>query len=270
MSASSILENKHNFFFKDSSSVTSAALIPINDSNNEMEQSFEMSPSELLVNMGSSCSLDDFYPSVAISALMRIIRDHTLSEYHTEVVLAVTYIFRALGIKSVPFIPQVIPSMIKVIRSLIREIDGKSQHQPVSEAKYREVDNLLRQLGTLISIVRQHIRNYLDDIFRLLRDVWKAESPLQPTLISLAEHISLALGSEFKIYLPQLVPQMIRVLSHDTSKERNVTGKLLAALCKFGPTLNDYMNLILPKIVVLFDLPETPMVRLPTTKEHVV
>ena len=57
-------------------------------------QSFEMSPSELLVNMGSNCSLEDFYPSVAISALMRIIRDHTLSEYHTEVVLAVTYIFR--------------------------------------------------------------------------------------------------------------------------------------------------------------------------------
>ena len=82
------------FLTIDSSSVTSAALIPINDSNNEMEQSFEMSPSELLVNMGSSCSLDDFYPSVAISALMRIIRDHTLSEYHTEVVLAVTYIFR--------------------------------------------------------------------------------------------------------------------------------------------------------------------------------
>ena len=57
------------------------------------------------------------------------------------------------------------------------------QHQPISEAKYREVDNLLRQLGTLISIVRQHIRNYLDDIFQLIRDVWKAESPLQPTLI---------------------------------------------------------------------------------------
>ena len=77
--------------------------------------------------------------------------------------------------------------------------------------------------------------------------------------LSLAEHISLALGSEFKIYLPQLVPQMIRVLSHDTSKDRNVTGKLLAALRKFGPTLNDYMNLILPKIVALFDLAETPM-----------
>jgi FKBP12-rapamycin complex-associated protein len=227
----------------DSSSVTSAALIPINDSTNEMELSFEMSPSELLVNMGSNCSLEDFYPSVAISALMRIIRDPTLSQYHTEVVQAVTYIFRALGIKSVPYIPQVIPSMINVIRSM--------------DVKFH--DNLLRQLGILISIVRQHIRNYLDDIFKLIRDFWTPDSPLQPTLISLAEHISLALGSEFKIYLPQLIPQMIRVLSYDSSKDRYVTGILLAALRKFGATLNDYMNLILPKIVALFDSAETPM-----------
>ena len=63
-----------------------------------------------------------------------------------------------------PYIPQVIPSMIKVIRSIIKEIDVKYQHQPVSEAKYREVDNLLRQLGTLISIVRQHIRNSVGSI----------------------------------------------------------------------------------------------------------
>ena len=36
-------------------------------------------------------------------------------------------IFRALGIKSVPYIPQVVPSMIKVIRSIIKEIDVKYQ-----------------------------------------------------------------------------------------------------------------------------------------------
>ena len=113
--------------------------------------------------------------------------------------------------------------------------------------------NICADIRQIQYLTFTNIRNYLDDIFRLVRDVWKAESPLQPTLIGLAEHISLALGSEFKIYLPQLVPQMIRVLSHDPSKDRHVTGKLLAALCKFGATLNDYMNLILPKVVALLD-----------------
>ena len=95
----------------DTASFQLAPLIPINDSIREMEESYEMSPSEMLVRMGTSTGLDDFYPSVAIATLMKIIRDPTLAMHHTEVVKAVTFIFKALGIKSVPYIAQVIPSV---------------------------------------------------------------------------------------------------------------------------------------------------------------
>ena len=56
---------------------------------------------------------------------------------------------------------------------------------------------------------------------------------MQPTIILLVENISIALGSEFKIYLPQLIPQILQVLMHDTSRERQVTGKLLIAIQRF-------------------------------------
>jgi FKBP12-rapamycin complex-associated protein len=59
----------------DTASVQSAPLIPISNNSAEMEQSYEMSPSEMLVNVGTSGTLDDFYPSVAIAALMKIVRD---------------------------------------------------------------------------------------------------------------------------------------------------------------------------------------------------
>ena len=208
----------------------------------------------MLVNMGSGGTLDDFYPSVAIATLIKIIRDPTLSRHHTEVVKAVTFIFKALGIKSVPYIAQVIPSMLNVIRS--------------SEDTFR--DFLFQQLGSLISIVRQvnwklvlnvnvlihffqHVRNYLDSIFDLIMEFWSVDSPLQPTIILLVENISTALGSEFKIYLPQLIPQILHVLMHDTSRDRHVTGKLLTAIQKFGNTLSDYLHLFLPPMVKLFD-----------------
>ena len=123
----------------DTASYQLAPLIPINDSTTEMEKSYEMSPSEMLVNMGTGGTLDDFYPSVAIATLMKIIRDPTLARHHSEVVRAVTMIFKALGIKSVPYIAQVIPSMLNVIRS--------------SEDNFREI--LFKELGVLISIVRQ-------------------------------------------------------------------------------------------------------------------
>ena len=80
------------------------------------------------------------------------------------------------------------------------------------------------QLGSLINVVQQHIRNYLDAIFDLIKDFWSVDSPLQPTIILLVENIAVALGSEFKIYLPQLIPQILRVLLHDTSRGRSVTG----------------------------------------------
>jgi FKBP12-rapamycin complex-associated protein len=52
-----------------------------------------------------------------------------------------------------------------------------------SEDTFR--DFLFQQLGGLISIVRQHIRNYLNDIFDLIKEFWIVDSPLQPTIILL-------------------------------------------------------------------------------------
>uniref|UniRef100_A0A0K2TDA5 Serine/threonine-protein kinase TOR n=2 Tax=Lepeophtheirus salmonis TaxID=72036 RepID=A0A0K2TDA5_LEPSM len=236
--------HKMNMGQIDSAVVQSAPLIAINDTQSEMEQSYEMTTSEMLVNMGTG-NLEEFYPSVAIASLMKIIRD--TAQQHNDVVKAVTFIFKALGVKSVPYIPQVIPSMMNVIRT--------------SDSAGREF--LFQQLGSLISIVRQHIRNDLEDIFTLIKEFWVVGSQLQSTIIFLVENIAAALGSEFKVYLPQLIPQILRVLMHDSSEDRDVTVKLLAALQKFGNTLDDYIHLILPPIVKLFDSSEIPI---PTRK----
>lgn len=80
-----------------------------------------------------------------------------------------------------------------------------------ADVSFREY--LFQQLAILIAIVKQHIRNYLDDIFALVQEFWTHNSPLQGTLINLVEHVAIALGAEFKIYLPRLVPQVRTLLS---------------------------------------------------------
>ena len=45
----------------------------------------DTSTSEMLVTMGS-IQLEEFYPAVAVSALMRIVRDSSLSSHHTMVI----------------------------------------------------------------------------------------------------------------------------------------------------------------------------------------
>ena len=66
---------------------------------------------------------------------------------------------------------QVIPCMMTVIRT--------------SDNNFR--DFLFLQLASLIGIVKQHIRNYLDDIFEMIKEFWTPDSPLQSTIILLGE-----------------------------------------------------------------------------------
>lgn len=219
-----------------------STLVPVTDSKSE-GNNFDMTTSEMLVNM-SSPVLDEYYPAIVISTLMRILRDPTLQQHHTNVVQAVTFIFQSLGIKCVPYISRVTPSLLYVARA-------------TDNNNFREF--LFTQLARLIAIVKQHIRNYLDKIFDLIKEFWTPNSFLQPTLILLVEYIAIALGSEFKVYLPQLMPQILRVLAHDTSKDRVVTEKLLYALQKFEDNLDDYMHLVIPSIVKLFDASDCPI-----------
>ncbi|XP_059477089.1 serine/threonine-protein kinase mTOR [Neocloeon triangulifer] len=228
-----------------------AVLLSITDQS-EAESSQDLSTSEMLVNM-SSATLEEYYPAIAISTLMRIIRDPTLAQHHTMVVQAVTFIFKSLGIKCVPYIAQVMPSLLHVVR--------------VAEANFREF--LFQQLAQLIAIVKQHIRPYLDNIFELIKEFWMVSTNLQCTLILLIEHIAVALGSEFKVYLPQLIPQILRVLTHDNSKDRQVTLKLLIALQKFGGTLDEHIHLVLPPVVRLFDSTDCPIAVCKTALETV-
>lgn len=107
----------------------------------------DYSTSEMLVNMGN-LPLDEFYPAVAIVTLMRILRDPSLSNHHTMVVQAVTFIFKSLGLKCVQFLPQVMPTFLNVIR--------------VCDASIREVSRITCNTG---SIRKFEERGCLVDLF---------------------------------------------------------------------------------------------------------
>ncbi|MGH0147040.1 UNVERIFIED_CONTAM: hypothetical protein FKN15_060860, partial [Acipenser sinensis] len=218
-----------------------ASAVSLSESKSSQD-SADYSTSEMLVNMGN-LPLDEFYPAVAIVTLMRILRDPSLSNHHTMVVQAVTFIFKSLGLKCVQFLPQVMPTFLNVIR--------------VCDANIREF--LFQQLGMLVCFVKIHIRPYMDDIFTLIREYWTPNNPMQNTIILLIEQIVVALGGEFKLYLPQLIPHMLRVFMHDNSTGRSVTVKLLNAIQLFGANLDDYLHLLLPPIVKLFDAQDVPL-----------
>ncbi|KAK8751728.1 hypothetical protein OTU49_009992 [Cherax quadricarinatus] len=221
---------------------TGVAVISITEAKND-DLTADLGTSEMLVNLNYS-SLEEFYPACAIAMLLKVIKDPALAQHHNEVVRAITFIFKSLGVKGVPYLAQVIPSLLIVIRT--------------SDANFR--DYLFQQLATLIGIVKQHIRNYLDDIIEVLKEFWVTGGKLETTItiITVVESIALAVSSEFKIYLKELVPMILKSCIND-SKEKQVTGKLLLAFQKFGATLEEFLHMILPHIVKLFDASDVPL-----------
>src|SRR5438132_5128610 len=87
-----------------------------------------------------------------------------------------------------------------------------------------------QQLGILVSIVQQHIRNYLQDIFALVQSYCNPSLPIQITIIALVEEIARALDGEFKNYLPGLLSHMLQIFEEDKSEKRQPTQKVLHAL----------------------------------------
>ena len=54
---------------------------------------------------------DDYYQTVAINALLSILKDQSLSSQHHKVIEAIMSIFKTQGLKCVAFLPQVSTSV---------------------------------------------------------------------------------------------------------------------------------------------------------------
>ena len=110
---------------------------------------------------------------------------------------------------------------------------------------------LFQHLGQLVTIVKQHIRAYLDDIFVLVGDHWN--DSLQQILM-LIEAVSVALRDEFKVYLPTLMANLLRELANDVDAARKNKLLVLNTLGKLGAQLEGYLFLVIPALLRLVEL----------------
>jgi FKBP12-rapamycin complex-associated protein len=193
---------------------------------------------ELAMAVGTST--DDYAQNVAIDSLINILKDPSLSTHHHAVIEAVMYVFKTQGLKCVTFLPQIIPAFLNVIRTCITGTEFYWQ-----------------QLGILIGIIRQHVRNYLKDIFDLVQENWNPNSSIQLTIVSLVEAVAKALEGEFKTYLPILLPQLIQTLDGEITPKRQPTLlRILHSFVIFGSSIDEYMGLVLPVVVKMFERPD--------------
>ncbi|KAI8848058.1 FAT domain-containing protein [Chytridium lagenaria] len=187
---------------------------------------------------------EEYYPTVVIEALMRILRDATLSAYHPAVIEAVTNFFKGFGLKGVPFLPTIMPVFLTMMRSTPTDM----------------LDFHLKQLAFIISTAKHHIRNYLPDVFALIEEFWQLNTGVQISILSVIESIAAVTLIDFKRYLPTVFPRLLEIFENDTNDKRLATQKVLSVLLVIGENLEDYLYLVIPCIVRLFVRPDVPIV----------
>ena len=179
---------------------------------------------------------DAFYPSTALNALLRVLRDPSASSRHHAVTRSVMYIFRALGRDCVPYLPATVPVLLRVIRECE---DGSREF-------------MYAQLARLVGVVQGHVRRYLDDIFDVIRRFW-GPGPLLRQSLRLLEAIAAALHDDFRVFLPEILPRIVGVLADaERSGEYEAVPATLRALESFGSAADEHLHLALPALTRLF------------------
>ncbi|CAI5758005.1 unnamed protein product [Candida verbasci] len=211
----------------------------------EVEQNSKSIPAEqnappvdvaLLMN-GMSPSNEEYFPTVAITNLMKILKDSSLSIHHTKVIQAIMYIFQTLGLKCVSFLPQIIPGIINVMHTCEQ-----------SMLKF-----YFQQLGDIILIVKQHIRPFLTDIFNVIKEFFHVSQQFQVTIIGVIQSVSRSLEGEFKLYLPDVLTLLLGVFNEEKYVKRPASLHVLKSFVIFGSNIEEFVDIIIPTIMNMFE-----------------
>lgn len=186
---------------------------------------------DLLIK-GMSPSNEEFYPSVVMHSLVKILNDNSLSSYHTNTLQTIMRIFQDMGVQSIIFLKILVPAIKSVVKTC-----------PPSHLEF-----YFQQLSVLVNTVNHHIEPFTEDIFEIIADHFSI-TKLQVVIISLIESMSHLVKNNLKRFLPKTVNLFLNVLENDRSNQKMASVSIMKALIAFGKNLEDYSHLIIPTIV---------------------
>ncbi len=135
--------------FSATASVSTASQ-QIIDFNDELPQSHESS--------GAISTLsEEYYPNVAIRALLKLLKDTSLLNLHANTIQSLLVVFQSLNVKSSVYLSEVMPELLFILRE-----GDPTLHLYILEA-----------LSSIVSIVGLHIRPFVADLLAVVNGMWK-------------------------------------------------------------------------------------------------
>ena len=219
---------------------------------------------------GLTTASDEFYPTIAMNALFRVLRDPQQSSQHGVVVRALRYLLDALGMGVVPYLPRILPALVAAARATVTSQDEQ----------LREL--LVDTLSAVTACVRGHVRPFLHDLLPLCYALWDATAAAGAVtssgdagaaglghagavagsgagsgsgflpLLRMVEVIAAALQDEFRPHLDDVLPRFVALLT-DAERTRRFesTPHVLHTLECCGLCLEEHLRIVLPALMRL-------------------
>uniref|UniRef100_H3G802 Serine/threonine-protein kinase TOR n=1 Tax=Phytophthora ramorum TaxID=164328 RepID=H3G802_PHYRM len=176
-----------------------------------------------------------YFPTVATNALIRILLEPRNSVHYQGTFMAIMYICKSQRKRMGQHLDKIIPAFLYALEKVNRSL-----------RKF-----LFEQLCDLVQIVEEQIQPHLDHValLSIVNSYW--DEHLEEVL-NLVKKLANSLGEKFRVYLPDLVPQMLRVIRTERDNPaRPRTLLVLKTAVSLGRLLDGYLHLIIPALVAL-------------------
>ena len=181
-------------------------------------------------------SSEDYYPTVVLTSLIKILSDANLATHHKN---ALPDIIRCLKSLSPSTIVGYLPVIMKTFSSVVRTCDTSFREQ------------MFNFIATVVLLVKQHIRPYLGQIFAHVFACW--DGAIVAAVIPLTEVLAATLAADFKRYLPQYLPLLLKEIT------RYRHQRILSSLIALGSSLEDHLDIVVPALLRVLDDEKSPM-----------
>nr|VZI21980.1 unnamed protein product [Spirometra erinaceieuropaei] len=193
----------------------------------------DITQSELLVNFFWE-SKEEFFAAYCLSALINLLREPVMRSQCDKVVLAIYNVVSSLGQRSIPYLHQVMRELFQCLQSL-------------QDARLQET--LLYHLGSIVSIIGPHAKEFVHDVVNIIVAHWWISPAVQRAAIRLLGSVSNVLGSDFRPFISRLTPTLLRMLKQETD-ETNLKA-LFDLMGDLGVLLEGHVHILVPTMAHL-------------------
>ncbi|CAK5017836.1 unnamed protein product, partial [Aphanomyces euteiches] len=178
---------------------------------------------------------DQYFPAVAINALVRILNEPRNSIHYQGAILAIMYICQGLGKRIEPQLHRIVPAFFVALEVVNIELKVF----------------VLEQITALVRLMEDKIQSHLDHVAvaYLMQQFGKRHLA---HVLNLVQEVASVLGESFRVYLSDVVPELLSVIrSERDSLARPQTCLVLKTIVTLGRLLDGYLHLILPVLLKL-------------------